>query len=242
MLPLAISPFVGSLLGVLVRRLPEHRPVGFARSACESCDRTLGPLELVPIASFLAQRGRCRGCQAAIAPMHLVIELAAVLVAAIATGFAEGAELWSGCVLGWSLLALAWIDLRWLLLPDPLTLPLIVAGLLAAWLLEPWTITDRAAGAIAGYGAFRLVELGYRRLRGRDGLGEGDAKLLAGSGAWLGWQALPWVVVVAAAIGLLAAGIAALAGRAVGRDTAMPFGPPLALATWLFWLAAQVEG
>ena len=105
--------------------------------------------------------------------MHLAIELAAVAVACVvvtclaagdaagaAAGDAGGVDVWIGCALGWTLLALAWIDAEHLLLPDVLTLPLIVAGLLAAWWREPWALTDRAAGAIAGYVAFRLIELG----------------------------------------------------------------------------------
>ena len=241
MLPLAASPFIGSLLGVLIRRLPEGRPVILARSACESCGKRLGPAELVPLLSYVVQRGRCRGCEAAIAPMHVAIELAAIAVAVAAAFVAEGTDLWLGCALGWTLLALAWIDAESFLLPDALTLPLIVAGLVAAWFLEPWNLTDRAFGAIAGYVAFRAVEIGYRRLRGRDGLGQGDAKLLSAGGAWLGWAALPWVVVLAALCGLAVAGVMAVTGRAVGRETVLPFGPPLALAIWLLWLAQHME-
>jgi leader peptidase (prepilin peptidase)/N-methyltransferase len=239
-LPLVVSPIVGSLLGLLVRRLPSGRPVALARSACESCGRQLGPAELIPVLSYAAQGGRCRGCGARIAPMHLYIELAAIGVAAVATAIARPEMVWAGCVLGWTLLALAWIDADTLLLPDVLTLPLIVAGLMFAWLMEPWTITDRALGAIVGYGAFRLIEIAYRRLRDRDGLGQGDAKLLAAAGAWLGWDALPWVVVLAALGGLLAAGIGWLAGGGrMTATTALPFGPPLAAATWALWLVAQ---
>lgn len=232
-----VAPFVGSVLGVLIRRLPVARPVILARSACESCGRALRPRELVPIVSYLVQRGRCRHCRTAIAPMHLTIELAAVAVAGIAAGFADGPLLWAGCVLGWGLLALAWIDVEWLLLPDALTLPLIVAGLAVTWALEPWAATDRAIGAIAGYAALRLVQLGYRRFRGVDGLGEGDAKLLAAAGAWLGWQALPWVLVLGALTALSVAGIMALRGRSVTRRTEIAFGAPIAAATWALWLA-----
>ena len=235
-MPLLAAPFVGSLLGVLVRRLPAGRPVGMARSACEACGRTLGPAELIPIISFVALRGRCRGCGAAIAPMHLAIELAALAVAAWAAWVDTGAAAWAGCVLGWALLVLAWIDLRDFWLPDLLTLPLILAGLAATWWLQPWALTDHAIGAVAGYAALRLVSWAYRALRGRDGLGEGDAKLLAASGAWLGWQALPLVLTGAAVAGLAAAAIAMLRGGRVTAATALPFGPPLAAATWIVWL------
>jgi len=234
--PVLAAPFVGSLLGVLVRRLPAGKPVGMARSACETCGRVLGPADLAPIISYLALRGRCRGCGAPIAPMHLAIELAAVAVAAWAASVDSGGALWAGCVLGWTLLALAWIDHATFWLPDLLTLPLILAGLAATWWLQPWALTDHAIGAAAGYAALRLVSWTYETLRRRDGLGEGDAKLLAAAGAWLGWQALPPVLIGAAVAGLVAAGLSMLLGRRVTAATALPFGPPLAAATWIVWL------
>ena len=185
--PLILAPFVGSFLGVLIRSLPEGRPVALRRSACEACGQALGPIELLPIVSFVVLRGRCRHCGAPIARMHLAVELAALGVAAWAASvLADAPTLWAGCVLGWTLLALGWIDWTHMVLPDALTLPLVLAGLGVTWRLEPEALTDHAAAAIAGYVAFRLLELGYRRLRGRDGLGQGDAKLAAACGAWVG--------------------------------------------------------
>ncbi len=139
----------------------------------------------------------------------MAIELAAILVplSAIIAGDGDG-RLWLGAVLGWGLLALAWIDAEHFWLPDVLTLPLIVLGLGATAVLEPEAITDHALGAALGYAAFRGVDWLYRRLRGRAGLGQGDAKLLAAAGAWLGAVALPSVVLVAATFGL---GVARLA-------------------------------
>jgi len=235
-MPVLAAPFVGSLLGVLVRRLPAGQPVGLARSACESCGRTLSPAELLPVMSYLALRGRCRSCRARIAPMHLAIELAAVAVAVWAASVDSGDALWAGCALGWALLALAWIDVAEFWLPDALTLPLLLAGLAATWWLQPWALTDHAIGAAVGYSLFRLVSWGYRRLRGRDGLGEGDAKLLAAAGAWLGWEALPLVLIGAAVAGLLWAVVAMARGQRMTGATALPFGPPLAAATWVVWL------
>lgn len=240
---LLAGPFAGSFLFVLVRRLPAGHPALLSRSRCESCGHRLGPLELVPIVSFLAQRGRCRACGARINVAHLAAELIALLIAAavIATG-AEGLEMWAGCGLGWTLLALAWIDWEAGVLPDALTLPLVVSGLALAWRLVPWTLTDRAIGAIAGYVGFRLLATLYRALRKREGLGQGDAKLLAAAGAWLGWQALGNVVLLAALLGLSFALAARARGRSLGATTALPFGPALAIATFVLWLTqAAVE-
>ncbi len=196
---------------------------------------------MIPLVSFVVQRGRCRRCGARIAPMHVAVELAAIGVAAWAACVLPGdATLWLGCLLGWTLLALGWIDWRTMLLPDLLTLPLLLAGLGAAWLLEPDALADRAAAAVLGYLAFRAIEVGYRKLRGRDGLGQGDAKLLAAAGAWTGLAALPLIVFSAAVAGLCVALVGHLRGARIGAATAVPFGPALALALWLVWLYRPV--
>ena len=186
-----VAPIVGSWIGVLVRRWPWGRPVALARSQCDSCGHNLGPLELVPLASFLALRGRCRYCGASIGWFHLVIELAAsaVAVAAISTSGAGGPAA-ADCGLGWALLCAAWIDAETLRLPDFITLPLILAGLAVTWLAQPTALYDHAAAAVLGYGGFRLLDGLYWTVRRRHGLGEGDAKLLAAAGAWLGLAAL----------------------------------------------------
>jgi leader peptidase (prepilin peptidase)/N-methyltransferase len=236
--PLVAAPFAGSFLGVLIRRLPSGRAVALARSACESCNTPLAAIDMIPLASFLAQRGRCRRCGARIAPMHLAVELAAFGVALwAACVLPDAGAIWLGCLLGWTLLAAGWIDWEHMILPDMLTLPLVVAGLAATWLLEPEALAAHAIAAIAGYVSFRALAIVYRALRGRDGLGEGDAKLLAAAGAWTG-AALPLVVFVAALAGLCLALAGAVRGQRIGAATAVPFGPPLALALWLVWLYA----
>jgi leader peptidase (prepilin peptidase)/N-methyltransferase len=240
--PLLLSPLVGSFLGVLIRRLPRGEPVALSRSHCESCGRTLGAAELVPLLSHLAFRGRCRGCKARIAPFHWRVELAAIgvaLWAVLAAGeMGPVSRTWADCALGWTLLALIWIDLEHGRLPDVLTLPLVVAGLAATWALEPWAVTDHAVGALAGYAAFRLLAVAYRAWRGREGLGGGDAKLLAAAGAWVGWQGLDLVLLIAALAGLATALARRRPGEPLGAATSVPFGPALALGLWLVRLYA----
>jgi leader peptidase (prepilin peptidase)/N-methyltransferase len=159
----------------------------------------------------------------------LAIALAAVLIEG-------GQRAWLDCLLGWWLLALGWIDLRCWLLPDGLTLPLIIAGLAAAFLFNPDQLTERALGAALGYASLMTIAALYRALRGREGLGGGDAKLLAASGAWLGAAALPQVILLAALSALAAAAGLRVAGIRLGIHSALPFGPFLALATWVLWL------
>ena len=165
------------------------------------------------------------------------VVLAALLIpiSAASMGVA-GSGLWAVCAAGWVLLALAWIDWNCMILPDALTLPLVVAGLLATWWLEPFALTDHALAAALGYTALRGLALLYRRLRGRDGLGEGDAKLLAALGAWVGLDNLPSVVLGAALAGLAWAGLLRLRGAALTGSTALPFGPFLALSGWVVLL------
>ena len=233
---LLAAPFIGSFLGVLVRRLPEERPIAWARSRCENCGAALTARDLVPLYSWLAAKGRCRFCGHALGWFYPGIELAALAVALAAVALDGGVGTWLDCLLGWWLLALGWIDIRRWLLPDSLTLPLVIAGLAAGAALVPEQLTDRALGAAVGYLSLRAIALLYRVLRGREGLGRGDAKLLAASGAWVGASALPQVVLVAAISALFAAACLRLAGIPVGALSALPFGPFLALATWLIWL------
>jgi leader peptidase (prepilin peptidase)/N-methyltransferase len=236
LLALLVAPFVGSFLGVVVERLPAGRPVGLARSTCDRCGATLGIRDLIPIFSWLARGGRCRCGETRLDPFYPAIELAAFAVALSAVLVLSGWLLWASLALGWTLLALATIDLRHLMLPDVLTLPLVPAGLAVAWLVDPARLGDHAIGVAAGLVGFALIAWLYRRLRGREGLGLGDAKLLGAGGAWLGWQALPSVVALGAAIALALALAGAAAGGKLSATTRIAFGPYLALAIWVVWL------
>jgi leader peptidase (prepilin peptidase) / N-methyltransferase len=241
--PLLFAPIVGSFLGVLIIRLPAGRPVALSRSSCELCGTRLRVRELIPLVSYLIQRGHCRHCGAVIDSFHLAVELAAVgvvLIAAMAES--DATYLWVDCLLGWALLALGWIDWQWMRLPDVLTLPLLLAGLGVTLLWYPEATVAHAAAAVVAYLSLQGLGFAYRRLRGRDGLGAGDAKLLAAAGAWLGLAFLPWIVLLAASTGLVAALALALGGRRIDASTALPFGPWLALALWLLWLCRDLSG
>ncbi|MGL4961898.1 MAG: prepilin peptidase [Inquilinus sp.] len=234
----AVSPIIGSFLAAAAHRLPDDvRGLLVGRSRCDHCLQPLALRDLVPVLSWVGLRGRCRSCGGTIDPAHPVIELAAIGIALAA--LAGDAALMPGtCLLGWGLLLLGAIDRRTGLLPDMLTLPLVVAGLLAG-LFEPGApLADRAIGAAVGYVLFAGLAFAYRRLRGRDGLGLGDAKLLAAGGAWLGWQALPWVILVGAGAALVVT-LISTRGQ-VARHTAIAFGPWLALGIWVMRLIGPV--
>jgi leader peptidase (prepilin peptidase)/N-methyltransferase len=237
---LLLAPIAGSFAGVLIRRLPDGVPMIRGRSRCEECGTVLQARDLVPLASWLTSRGRCRHCGGVIGWFYPAVELATIAIALVSLTVDSGRDAWLDAGFGWWLLTLGWIDLRRWILPDVLTLPLAAAGVLAAALWQPTDLVDRAAGLVLGYIGLQAVAWAYRRWRGREGLGGGDAKLLAAASAWTGASGLPSVIFGGAASALAVAGGMALSGYAMRRDTALPFGPFLALAAWLVWLFGPI--
>lgn len=243
LLGVVVAPFVGSFLGTLIERLPAGAPVVTGRSACPHCGTRLRALDMVPLLSWLAARGRCRYCGHRLGFFYPLVESAAGAVALAAVLVLGEVDAWligASLGLGWTLLALSWIDYRHFVLPDVLTLPLIPAGLVVALAVSPESLPQHLLGAALGYAGLTAVAAVYRRARGRTGLGAGDAKLFAAAGAWLSWEALPSVLLVAGALGLALA-LAGGAGRHLAADTAVPFGPALAGAFWLVWLMGPVH-
>ncbi|MEQ9315388.1 MAG: A24 family peptidase, partial [Henriciella sp.] len=145
------------------------------------------------------------------------------------------------CLMGWTLLALAAIDWRSFILPDPLNALLAVLGLVMVGLYAREAWLDHLIGAVAGYGILFSVETFYRITRGRDGLGRGDAKLLGALGLWTGWTRLPDILLMASLAGLAAALVSSrLSKEPLSGSTALAFGPWLALAGWVSWLAGPI--
>jgi leader peptidase (prepilin peptidase)/N-methyltransferase len=235
-LGLALGLLVGSFLATILLRWPEGRSAVRGRSACDGCGRPLSAAELVPILSWVVLRGRCRTCRSPIAPEHPAIEVAAAMVGGVALAAHPGLAGVVTALLGWWLLLIAALDAKHHWLPDRLTLPLIPAGLAVALggIGPEWR--ERAIGAAAGYLLLAGIALSYRKLRGREGLGGGDPKLLAGLGAWLGWQQLPLVLLGAGLLGLAALLLRRLRGEQVRATDRLPLGTLMALAAWPLWL------
>ena len=239
---LLIAPFAGSFLGVLADRLPRGESPVHPRSHCRRCGTALTPRDLLPVLSFALTRGRCRHCGAAIPAWLLHVEIAAAGLAVLAVIAAPSpAGAWASALFLWLLLALAVTDLTRFRLPDPLTAALMVAGSWLALLPGGVGLRSAAAGAAAGVAAFWLLRRIYRRLRGREGLGPGDVKLIAGLGAFAGLRDLPLVILLAALAALAAGLTAAALGRPAGRSPlgqrALPFGAALCGAGAALWLA-----
>ncbi len=231
---LILGAIAGSFLATLAVRWPHGRTLS-GRSACDGCGRALGWAELIPLASALVQRGRCRGCGARIEPDHAAVEWGCAVIGAVALGLAPGLAGAGWALFGWLLLTLAALDTRHFWLPDRLTLTLGAAGLLVGGLTTGMPLINRGVGAAAGFGSLWAIGAGYRAIRARDGLGLGDAKLFGAIGAWLGWQALPFVLLCASVIGL----IAAVIGGDVRRTRAVAFGAALAAGAVPGWLALR---
>ena len=231
-----LGAIVGSFVAALVTRWPDGRSVMQGRSACDGCGRTLRAVDLVPLLSALVLRGRCRSCRATISPVHWWIELAGLTIGVAAGLVVPGPVGVAGAVFGWLLLALASLDLVAFWLPDRLTLLLAATGLASGALGIDPPMSERLIGGIAGFGTLWLVAFGYRRIRGRDGMGGGDPKLFGAIGLWLGWQMLPAVLLIASMIGLGVVLAAHLKGRSMAADTALPFGALLAIAGYPAWL------
>lgn len=239
-LPVLAAPFVGSFLATVAWRLPRGISALTGRSVCPACGELIAPASLVPVLSWLCQRGRCRHCKTKIAVSYPIIELAALAVALWAIYTVPGWQGWVTCGLGWCLLTLSVIDLRHQVLPDILTLPLGMGGIATAWAVSPAMLADSASGAVIGFvAAWSLAGL-YRRIRGRTGLGFGDVKLIGAAGAWVGVSGLSGVIFIAAATGLAFAAASVLRGRRLAADTSIPFGPFLALGLWITWLYGPI--
>ena len=237
-----IGPFVGSFLGVLMDRLARCQDVVRAPSACRTCGVRLGVRDLVPVLSFAINRGRCRTCHAPIPPILLYSELlgAGAAVLAVIAGY-DVASVVIYAMFLWVLIALAGSDLMWFRLPDVLTAALAVIAFTLAVLPDGIGFPLAVLGAAVGAGSFAILRIGYRYLRGTDGLGLGDVKLMVGLGAFAGPLNLPVLVLIAATSALAIALVQRVQDRDALRATRLlPFGAALCVAAAVLWVANVV--
>ncbi len=209
--------------------LPARYNLRVPRSACPHCGHVLRAYENIPVLSYAFLRGRCSSCRARISPRYPLVELAgAALAAAALAVYGPTGEALAAFGLTAALLAMSAIDAETRLLPDSLTLPLLWAGLIVNFDDTFTTLRAAVAGAIAGYLFLWCIYWLFRFARGVEGMGYGDFKLLAALGAWLGWAALPQIVLIAAVTGACAGLVAMWSGR-LRFEEPLPFGPFLAL-------------
>jgi leader peptidase (prepilin peptidase)/N-methyltransferase len=243
---------VGSFLNVVIHRLPKMLERGWEaqcaelrgetvpsaeaynlvvpRSACPKCGAPITALQNIPVVSWIALGGKCAGCRTPISGRYPAVEILGGLLAAAAIWrFGPTVQGVAACGLLWSLLALTMIDFDTQLLPDGITLPLMWGGLIVNLWSTFAPLHDAVIGAIAGYLSLWSIYWLFKLIRGKEGMGYGDFKLLAALGAWLGWQLLPVIVLLSSVVGAFI-GITLIVFK--GRDHSVPlaFGPYLAIA------------
>lgn len=235
---------IGSFLNVLIYRLPimlQHEwqqisikfDLFYPRSHCPTCKHTLTIRDLIPCLSYLNLRGKCRYCQHPIALRYPLIELATAIVSIfLIWHYNLSWQAVAAMIFSWYLLALFMIDIDQHLLPDMLTLSLLWVGLISNLFGLFTDINSAIIGAISGYLSLWLLNRCFSAITGKIGMGHGDFKLFAALGAWLGWQTLPFVILIAAMMGTLV-GITLIMAKGYQRDTPIAFGPFLAIAGWI---------
>ncbi|MGB6976160.1 MAG: A24 family peptidase [Gammaproteobacteria bacterium] len=260
-----VGLLVGSFLNVVIYRLPimlyrnwqqqcqtlptqtstskpEVLNLAWPLSHCPQCKKLIRPWHNIPIISYLILKGRCHGCGYKITWRYPLVEFLSCLMALIVFyRFGFSWQTLAGLVFTWGLLALIFIDLEHQLLPDPLTLSLLWLGLILSLANVFTTPSEAILGAVIGYISFWLIGWAFQKIRGIEGIGHGDFKLFAMLGAWLGWQVLPFIALVASFAGA-SIGLGLLFSGKIDRKTPIPFGPYLALAGWLaFMLAPSIK-
>ena len=216
------------------------------RSRCPSCGAAIKAWQNIPVLSYLLLGAQCAKCQSTISVRYPIVELlTAALAAVVAWHFGFGWEALLAVGLTFSLVAVSLIDIDHQLIPDSIVIPLMWVGLIIS-LLHPVTgadtlfITpgDAIIGAVAGYLSLWSVYWLFKLITKKEGMGYGDFKLLAALGAWLGWQALPTIILMSAVVGAVV-GIALIVFRGRDRSVPIPFGPYLAAAGWITMLYGE---
>jgi leader peptidase (prepilin peptidase)/N-methyltransferase len=251
-----IGLLVGSFLNVVIYRLPimmkrqwrndcleylelendssaETFNLALPVSRCPHCQAKIRAWQNIPVFSYLWLRGKCANCKAPISARYPVVELlTASLSMIVAWHFGYGLQAAAGLVLTWILITLSLIDLDTQLLPDVIVLPTMWLGLIASLLPIFADSSTSIIGATVGYLALWSVYHGFKLFTGKEGMGQGDFKLLAMLGAWLGWQYLGLIILLSSVVGAFI-GITLISLNKQNRDVPIPFGPYLAIAGWI---------
>jgi len=253
---------IGSFLNVVIHRLPKMmeqewreqsleflgqeptKPearitLATPNSTCPHCGHAIRPWENIPVLSYLFLRGKCSNCKAGISLRYPLVELlTGALTLVVVHHFGASWQSLLAFAFTAMLIAMSMIDFDTQLLPDKLTLPLLWLGLIANSFGLFTSLQDAVWGAVAGYlvlwGVFHLFKI----LTGKEGMGYGDFKLLAALGAWMGWQALPMIILLSSLVGAII-GISLILFRGRDRQIPIPFGPYLAIAGWIALLWSE---
>lgn len=253
-----VSLLIGSFLNVVIYRLPKmimnywnqecreylglkpNSPSETERfnlylplSHCSHCKKTLKPWHNIPVISYLVLRGKCAYCKAKISIRYPLVEFICCISSVyVAWRFGMTPQTAGALIFTWVIICLTFIDLDYHLLPDQLTLFLVWVGLFLSIFPVFVNSHDAILGAIAGYLIFASIQWIFNLITGKIGMGQGDYKFLAALGAFLGWQQLPVVIILASVIGIIF-GVTQMAMKRQFKSTPLPFGPYLAFAGWI---------
>ena len=255
-----LSLSVGSFLNVVVYRLPKmlerewygecreflaeevcdipakHLPemtLSKPDSTCPKCDHKIRFYENIPVLSWLVLRGKCSQCDNAISKRYPLVELITCGLGLVIAGV-YGVSTFTVfmLILTWGLVALTLIDLDHMLLPDQIVMPLLWLGLLFNINGGFVPLNEAIIGAVVGYTSLYSIFWLFKLVTGKDGMGYGDFKLFALFGAWIGWQLLPLLILMASGVAAVV-GISLIVFKGHKREQAIPFGPYLAVAGWI---------
>jgi leader peptidase (prepilin peptidase) / N-methyltransferase len=225
---------LGSFLNVCIHRIPLKQSILHPPSSCPHCGERIRFYDNIPLLSFLFLMGKCRHCRHPISLRYPIVEsLMALLSLFLFTTYGISFQYLLLLLFAGTLVTISFIDLDHRIIPDVLSLPGVAAGWAVS--LFPWSVywLDSLIGTLAGGGSLYLVAIAYERITGREGMGGGDIKLLAMIGAWMGWQALPLIVLVASLTGAVI-GMVFILCAGEGYRFRIPFGPFLSLGTLLY--------
>jgi len=226
---------LGSFLNVCIYRIPLKKSIVRPPSSCPQCGAPIRFYDNIPIISYIMLLGRCRHCRTPISLKYPMVEIiTGLLSVALFIEFGLGPKTIFLFLFTAALIAIAFIDLQHKIIPDVISLPGIVVGLVFSFFpsaeISP---LDALIGIVGGGGFLFLVGTVFEKVTGREGMGGGDVKLLAMIGAWMGWKALPFVVLISALTGSVIGGASLVISRQ-GMRSRIPFGPFLALGALVF--------
>jgi len=211
--------------------------IAFPASHCPVCKANVKAIHNIPILSYVLLRGRCNNCSVKISPRYPIVETVTGLLTTFVVA-KLGVTLEAGllCIMTWCLISLTMIDIDHTLLPDHITLPLMWIGLLANTFGAFTDLKSAVLGTVVGYLSLWSIYWLFKLLRNKEGMGYGDFKLLAALGAWMGWQALPMIIILSSLVGAII-GIGGILILGKDKNKPIPFGPYLAIAGWIafFW-------
>jgi len=230
---------IGSFLNVCIYRIPLKKSLVYPPSSCPQCGERIRFYDNIPIISYIVLLGRCRGCGKPISIGYPIVELIMGLLSLyLFVKYRLSHQYFLFLIFSASLIVISFIDLRHQIIPDSISLPGIVLGLLVSLIFKDIKWYDSLIGAIVGGGMLYIVAEGYFLLTGREGMGGGDIKLLAMIGAWMGWKAIPKIILISSLTGIIIGGTALLLTQK-GMKTKIPFGPFLVLGALVYLFFQQ---